>query len=105
MNKRRRPNSLSNAMRSNNTITATNSEFICNYTTSALYTSYCVALQGDGTNKAENNTLNINGCHFSYTGTDNFNSTIGAVVDRSNAGNNTINVVDCTYEDKVTPFN
>ena len=89
----------------NNTITATNSEFICNYTTSALYTSYCVALQGDGTNKAENNTLNINGCHFSYTGTDNFNSTIGAVVDRSNAGNNTINVVDCTYEDKVTPFN
>ena len=88
----------------NNTITATNSHFICNYTTNALYTSYCVALQGDGTNKAENNTLNIRGCEFSYSGVDNFNSEIKAVSDESGAGNNTITVVDCTYGNKVTAY-
>jgi hypothetical protein len=92
----------------NNTITVTNSNLICNYTTSALYTSYCVALQGDGANKAENNTLNISGCNFSYTGIDNYNSPIKAIYNWSNSdvnNTNTITVVDCTYDNKVTPFN
>ena len=88
----------------NNTITATNSHFICNYKTNAMYTSYCVVLQGDGTYKAENNTLNIRGCEFSYSGVDNFNSVIKAVSDVSGAGNNTITVVDCTYNNKVTAY-
>jgi hypothetical protein len=88
----------------NNTITATNSHFICNYTTSAMYTSYCVALQGDGTNNSENNTLNISGCEFSYSGVDNFNSPIKAVYNSSNAINNTITVVDCTYDNKVIAY-
>ncbi len=86
----------------NNTITVTNSNLICNYTTSAQYTSYCVALQGDGTNNSENNTLNISGCAFSYTGVDNFDSTIKAVSNSEHAVNNTITVVDCTYDSKVT---
>lgn len=88
----------------NNTITATNSHFICNYTTSAMYTSYCVALQGDGTNNSENNTLNISGCEFSYSGVDNFNSPIKAVYNSSKAINNTITVVDCTYDNKVIAY-
>jgi hypothetical protein len=88
----------------NNTITATNSHFICNYTTSAMYTSYCVALQGDGTNNSENNTLNINGCKFSYSGVDNFDSPIRAVYNSSNGINNTITVVDCTYDNKVIAY-
>ena len=46
----------------NNTIT--NSELICNYTTSALYTSYCVVLQSDGYSVSENNTLVIDNCAF-----------------------------------------
>ena len=89
----------------NNTITVTNSDLICNYTTNAMYTSYCVALQGDGTNKAENNKLDISGCTFSYSGIDNFNSEIGSVVDRSGENtNNTINVSDCTYNNGVKAY-
>ena len=89
----------------NNTITVTNSDLICNYTTNAMYTSYCVALQGDGTNKAENNKLNISGCTFSYSGVDNFDSEIGSVVDRSGENtNNTINVSDCTYNNGVKAY-
>lgn len=88
----------------NNTITVTNSNLICNYTTSALYTSYCVALQGDSYNKAENNTLNISGCTFSYSGVDNYNSQIISVGDVSKE-NNTISVSDCTYGEKVAAYN
>lgn len=89
----------------NNTITVTNSDLICNYTTNAMYTSYCVALQGDDTNKAENNKLDISGCTFSYSGIDNFNSEIGSVVDRSGENtNNTINVSDCTYNNGVKAY-
>lgn len=69
-----------------------------------MYTSYCVALQGDGTNNSENNTLNISGCAFSYSGVDNYNSTIRAVYNWSDAGNNTITVEDCTYDNKVTAY-
>ena len=88
----------------NNKITVTNSKLICNYTTNAMYTSYCVALQGDGTNNSENNTLNISGCEFSYSGVDNFNSPIKAIYNSPNAINNTITVVDCTYDNKVTAY-
>ena len=88
----------------NNTITVTNSNLICNYTTNAMYTSYCVALQGDGTNNSENNTLNISGCEFSYSGVDNFNSSIKAVYNSDNTTGNTISVVDCTYDNKVTAY-
>ena len=83
----------------NNTITVTNSKLICNYTTSAMYTSYCVALQGDGTNNSENNILTISNCEFSYSGVDNFNSTIKSVYDHRNTTTNTITVSDCTYVD------
>lgn len=83
----------------NNTITVTNSKLICNYTTNAMYTSYCVALQGDGTNNSENNTLTISNCEFSYSGVDNFNSTIKSVYAHSNTPTNTITVSDCTYVD------
>ena len=86
----------------NNIITVTNSNLICNYTTSKSYTSYCVALQGDGTYMAENNILKISDCSFSYTGVDNFNSEIGSVVDTSGA-TNTISVSNCTY-DKVVAY-
>ncbi len=85
----------------NNTITVTNSDLICNYTTSAQYTSYCVALQGDGSNNADNNTLNISNCDFLYSGVDNFNSTIKAVYNSDKTTNNTIEVTDCTYGEKV----
>ena len=88
----------------NNKITVTNSKLICNYTTNAMYTSYCVALQGDGTNNSENNTLNISDCEFSYSGVDNFNSPIEAIYNSPNAINNTITVVDCTYDNKVTAY-
>ena len=86
----------------NNTITITNSKLICNYTTSALYTSYCVALQGDGTNNSENNTLVIDNCEFLYSGVDNFNSSIYAAKDvcKGNTGN-TVTVTNCTYGEKV----
>ena len=86
----------------NNTITITNSKLICNYTTSALYTSYCVALQGDGTNNSENNTLVIDNCEFLYSGIDNFNSSIYAAKDvcKGNTGN-TVTVTNCTYGEKV----
>ena len=81
----------------NNTITVTNSELICNYTTSAMYTSYCVALQGDGTYNSENNTLAISNCEFSYSGVDNFNSEIRSVYAHGHTNTNTITVSDCTY--------
>ena len=88
----------------NNTITITNSNLICNYTTSSMYTSYCVALQGDGTNNSENNTLNISGCAFSYSGVDNYNSTIWAVGNHNYNGANTITVDNCTYGEKVEAY-
>ena len=81
----------------NNTITITNSDLICNYTTSALYTSYCVALQGDGSYNSENNTLAISNCEFSYSGVDNFNSNIKSVYNHTHTNTNTITVSDCTY--------
>ena len=86
----------------NNTITITNSKLICNYTTSAQYTSYCVVLQDDGTYKAENNTLVIDNCEFLYSGIDNFNSKIYSVQDRGEgATGNTVTVTNCTYGEKV----
>ncbi|MBQ3247624.1 MAG: hypothetical protein IJB08_06240 [Alistipes sp.] len=88
----------------NNTINITNSNLICNYTTNAMYTSYCVALQGDGTNNSENNTLNISGCAFSYSGVDNYNSTIKAVGKHDYNGANTITVDNCTYGEKVEAY-
>ena len=81
----------------NNTITVTDSELICNYTTSALYTSYCVALQGDGTNNSENNTLAISNCEFAYSGVDNFNSEILSAYAHRHTNTNTITIKDCTY--------
>ncbi len=84
----------------NNNITITNSELICNYTTSAQYTSYCVALQDDGYTVAENNTLVIDNCEFLYSGIDNFNSPIYAARDVG-TDNNTVTVTNCTYGDKV----
>ena len=81
----------------NNTITITDSKLICNYTTSALYTSYCVALQGDGSYNSENNKLAISNCEFSYSGVDNFNSEILSVYAHGYTNTNTITVSDCTY--------
>ncbi len=83
----------------NNNITITNSELICNYTTSALYTSYCVVLQSDGTSVSENNTLVIDNCEFKYSGVDNFNSPIYSVDDLGTG--NTVTVTNCTYGEKV----
>ena len=83
----------------NNNITITNSELICNYTTNALYTSYCVALQSEGSNVSENNTLVIDNCEFKYSGVDNFNSPIYSVEDLGTG--NTVTVTNCTYGDKV----
>ena len=83
----------------NNKIDITNSKLICNYTTSAQYTSYCVALQGDGTNNSENNKLTIANCEFLYSGVDNFNSPIYAI---GNKGlNNIISTTNCAYGDKI----
>ncbi len=83
----------------NNTIKISNSKLICNYTTSALYTSYCVALQSDGSSVSENNTLVISNCEFLYSGIDNFNSPIYSVKDYGNG--NTVTVTDCIYGDKI----
>ena len=83
----------------NNNITITNSELICNYTTSALYTSYCVVLQSDGSTVSENNTLVIDNCEFKYSGVDNFNSPIYSVEDLGTG--NTVTVTNCTYGEKV----
>jgi hypothetical protein len=82
-----------------NTVTITNSELICNYTTSALYTSYCVVLQNNGSYAAENNTLVIDNCKFSYSGIDNFDSSIYSVKDLGIG--NTVTVTNCTYDSKV----
>ncbi len=65
-----------------------------------MYTSYCVVLQDDGYNMAENNTFVIDNCEFAYTGIDNFNKTIYAAADVGSA-NNTITVTKCTYGEKV----
>lgn len=82
----------------NNTITVTNSELICNYTTSELYTSACVALQNDGSYAAENNTVSVSNSAFSYSGVDNYNSPIWAVKDYNGENTtNTISVTNCTY--------
>ena len=88
----------------NNTITITNSKLICNYTTSAQYTSYCVALQGDGTNNADNNTLTIDSCEFLYSGVDNFNSKIRAVYVSGNTTDNDVYVSNCAYGDKIVKY-
>jgi hypothetical protein len=64
-----------------------------------LYTSYCVALQGDGTYNSENNTLVIDNCEFLYSGIDNFNSKIYSATDLGIG--NTVTVTNCTYGDKV----
>ena len=85
----------------NNNIDITNSKLICNYTTSAQYTSYCVALQGDGTNNSENNKLTIANCEFSYSGVDNFNSPIRAVYVSAKATGNDVNVSNCAYGEKI----
>jgi hypothetical protein len=81
----------------NNTITVTDSKLICNYTTNAMYTSYCVALQGDGSNNSDNNELAISNCKFSYSGVDNFNSKISSVYAHKHTDTNTITVSNCTY--------
>ena len=83
----------------NNKIDITNSKLICNYTTSAQYTSYCVALQGDGTYNSENNELTIANCEFLYSGVDNFNSPIYAI--GNNGLNNIISTTNCAYGDKI----
>ena len=83
----------------NNTITITDSKLICNYTTNALYTSYCVVLQSQGSNVSENNTLVIDNCEFKYSGIDNFNSTIKGVDDFGTG--NTVTVTNCTCDAKV----
>ena len=88
----------------NNTITITNSKLICNYTTSAQYTSYCVALQGDGANNADNNTLTIDSCEFLYSGVDNFNSKIRAVYVSGNTTDNDVYVSNCAYGDKIVKY-
>ena len=85
----------------NNNIDITNSKLICNYTTSAQYTSYCVALQGDGANNADNNTLTIDSCEFLYSGVDNFNSTIRAVYVSKNTEDNDVTVLNCAYGEKI----
>ena len=84
----------------NNTITITDSKLICNYTTSALYTSYCVVLQGEGSNISEHNTLVIDNCEFKYTGVDNFDSQIYSATDRGTG--NTVTVTNCTYGEKIS---
>ena len=85
----------------NNTIEITNSKLICNYTTSAQYTSYCVALQGDGTYNSDNNKLTIANCEFSYTGIDNFDSPIYAVYVSNKTTGNDVNVSNCAYGEKI----
>ena len=83
----------------NNTITITDSKLICNYTTNAMYTSHCVAMQADSYYAAENNTLVIENCEFKYSGVDNFNSKIYAVTNYNDS--NTVTVTNCTYGEKV----
>ena len=46
----------------------------------------------------------ISGCEFSYSGVDNFDSDIKAVYNSPNGINNTITVVDCTYDNKVIAY-
>ena len=80
-----------------------NSKLVCNYTTNALYTSYCVALQSDGSNISENNTLNIADCEFLYNGVNNYGHSIYNYADLGN--NNTVTVLNCTNGTGVTEKN
>ena len=86
----------------NNIINVSNSELICNYTTSAQYTSYCLAFQNNGTTVAENNILNVEKSKFDYQGVDNFNSEIKSIYNGHSS--NTISVSNCTYAEDVTKF-
>ena len=86
-----------------NTINITDSKLICNYTTSSQYTSYCVALQNDGSYASENNTLNISDCEFLYSGENNYSKII---YDYSDEGiNNTVTITNCTRGNGVTERN
>lgn len=82
----------------NNEITINGGEMICNYTTSAQYTSGCVALQGNTDLAAENNVLSFSNTKFSYSGVDNHNSEIYSVVDYTKNGTNQVTLTNCTYE-------
>jgi hypothetical protein len=86
-----------------NKINISNSKLVCNYTTNALYTSYCVALQSDGSNISENNTLNIADCEFLYNGVNNYGHSIYNYADLGN--NNTVTVLNCTNGTGVTEKN
>ena len=79
-----------------NEISINESELICNYTTSALYTSYCMAFQNNVTTVAENNILNVEKSKFDYQGVDKFNSEIKSIYNGHSS--NTISVSDCIYE-------
>ena len=86
----------------NNTITVTDSKLISNYDITAQYTSYCVALQDDGSTYSENNTLVIENCEFAHTG----NNELGKIYSVGNNGiNNSVTVTNCTYGEKVTAYN
>ena len=82
-----------------NNITINESNLMCNYTTSELYSSYCVVLQNDGTTISENNTLEIRNSNFLYTGVDKVGNGVWACDDRG--VNNTVEVVNCTYGEGV----
>lgn len=86
-----------------NKINISNSKLVCNYTTNAQYTSYCVALQSDGSNISENNTLNIADCEFLYNGVNNYGHSIYNYADLGN--NNTVTVLNCTNGTGVTEKN
>lgn len=79
-----------------NEISINKSELICNYTTNASYTSYCLAFQNDDTYAAQGNTLNVKESKFDYIGVDNFNSEIKSI--HNGHSSNTISVSDCIYE-------
>ncbi|MBQ8424777.1 MAG: hypothetical protein IJX17_01995 [Clostridia bacterium] len=83
----------------NNNISITNSNLICNYNTSAYYTSYCVVLQKDGSLVSENNTLTIDNCSFVHTGTDSIGNGIISVTDLG--VNNKVTVTNCVYGNSV----
>lgn len=86
-----------------NLINITDSKLICNYTTNSQYSSYCVALQNDGSYVAENNTLNISGCEFLYTGVNNYGKII---YNYANLGtNNTVTLTNCITGAGVTERN
>lgn len=86
-----------------NTINITDSKLICNYTTNATYCCYCVALQGDGSNISENNTLNISNCEFLYNGVNAYDQPIYNYKDYGI--NNTVTINNCTLGAGVTENN